>query len=120
MFHLLKLLSLHEIASSQTDQAKRVSRSSDETWYCREYWNGDSRDGQYSNGDGYHYFEMRGDGVVQKAFEYYETDDGEERTTEVPELVGINWFDFFGFEDEELLESVPEHEFAYIESLLKK
>ncbi|KAB8030827.1 hypothetical protein [Fluviispira multicolorata] len=99
---------------------KRTKRQIGDIWYCREYWSGDSRDGQYVNGDGYHYFEMLGDGFVQKAFEYYETDDGEEKVTPTPELVGINWFEFFGFEDEELLEEVPEHEFIYIEQLIKK
>ena len=97
----------------------RKKRKNDEIWYCREGWNGDSRDGQFINGDGYHYFEMKGDGNILKAYEYYETDDGDEHVTSVSELVGINWFTFFGFEDEELLEIVPEHEFNYIEQLLK-
>ena len=78
-----------------------------------------NRDGQYANGDGYHYFEMKGQGLIIKAIEFYETDDGEEHTTEVPELVGLNWFGFFGFEDDEILEAVSPHEFSYIESLLK-
>lgn len=98
----------------------RPVRRPDEIWHCREYWSGDSRDGQFTNGDGYHYFEMKGSGLIIKALEYYETDDGEERSTEVPELIGINWFEFFGFDDDELLENVPEHEFAYVEGLLKK
>ena len=97
----------------------RVIRHADDIWFCREYWNGDSRDGQYLNGDGYHYFEMKGDGNVVKAYEFYETDEGEEHVNAVPELTGINWFEFFGFEDEELLEAVPEHEFHYIEGLIK-
>lgn len=97
----------------------RKTRKNDEVWYCRECWNGDSRDGQYMNGDGYHYFEMKGDGNVVKAFEFYETDDGEEHITLVPELIGINWYSFFGFEDDELLEIIPEHEFVYIEQQLK-
>jgi hypothetical protein len=63
---------------------------------------------------------MRGDGVIVKALEYYETEDGEERTNEVPELVGINWYEFFGFDDDELLEDVPEHEFTYVEQLIRK
>jgi hypothetical protein len=100
------------------DEGRR-QRQETEIWYCREYWSGDSRDGHYINGDGYHYFEMQGDGNVLKAYEYYETDDGEERSTAVPELSGINWFTFFGFEDEELLEIVPEHEFHYVEQLSK-
>ncbi|MEN9808684.1 MAG: hypothetical protein RLZZ488_251 [Pseudomonadota bacterium] len=105
----------HTLAS-----AARPRRRPDEIWHCREYWTGDSRDGQYTNGDGYHYFEMRGDGVIVKALEYYETEDGEERTNEVPELVGINWYEFFGFDDDELLEDVPEHEFTYVEQLIRK
>ena len=107
----------HEHTAPSKAQA---SRRPDDVWHCREFWTGDSRDGQFTNGDGYHYFEMKGSGLIIKAFEYYETEDGEERTTEVPELVGINWFEFFGFEDDELLEQVPEHEFAYVESLLKR
>ncbi len=97
----------------------RKQRGENEIWYCREYWNGDSRDGQYINGDGYHYFEMKGDGNVVKAYEYYETDDGDEHSHPVPELTGINWFGFFGFDDEELLEFIHEHEFHYIEGLYK-
>ena len=96
-------------------------READELWYAREYWSGDSRDGQYSNGDGYHYFELKGEGQDLRAFEYYETDDGEEHATELAELVGINWFSFFGFEEaDELLESVAEHEFSHISELVKK
>ena len=96
-------------------------REAGELWYAREYWSGDSRDGQYSNGDGYHYFELKGGGHVLRAFEYYETDDGEEHATELAELVGINWFSFFGFEEaDELLETFPEHEFLHISELVKK
>jgi hypothetical protein len=97
----------------------RKDRKIDEVWYCREYWSGDSRDGHYINGDGYHYFQMMGDGNILKAYEYYETDDGEEKATYVPELIGIHWFSFFGFEDEELLESVAESEFLEVEHLAK-
>lgn len=103
--------------NNQPLDISRNDRKPDEVWYCREYWTGDSRDGKYQNGDGYHYFEMKGPGHVLRAFEYYETDDGEERATSVPELVGINWFDFFGFEDEELLEPVALREFLYVEQL---
>ena len=95
-------------------------RQPDAIWYCREYWSGDSRDGQYTNGDGYHYFEMKGQGNIVRAYEYYETDEGEEQATVLPELVGINWFSFFGFEDEELLEPVAEHEFHYVEQMANK
>lgn len=108
-------------SDNKSPSLSRRPKEPDALWYCREYWNGDSKDGQYTNGDGYHYFEMRGDGKITKALEYYETDDGEERAIELPELVGINWYKFFGFDDDdELLESVPEHEFSYIEQLQKK
>ncbi len=95
----------------------RKHHADDAIWYCREAWFGDSRDGQLVNGDGYHYFQMRGSGIIEKAIEWYETEDGEEHTTDVPELTGINWFEFFGYEDDELLESIPAHEFAYVEQL---
>ena len=105
------------IVMGSYDHAKKYGP--EELWYCREYWSGDSRDGQYTNGDGYHYFEMKGEGVIQKALEYYETDDGDERACEVPELLGSNWFSLNGFDEElELLEIVPAHEFHYIEGLL--
>ena len=87
--------------------------------FCREYWTGDSKDGQYINGDGYHYFQMKEDGLVIDAFEYYETDDGEERSTSLPEFTGINWFEYFGFEDDELLEEVSQQEFEYIKEIAK-
>jgi len=104
--------------NAQAQSPEQQSRRNDnEIWYCREYWTGDSRDGTYLNGDGYHYFEMKGRGTVLRAFEYYETDEGEEHAMAVPELAGINWFDFFGFEDEELLEQVALREFLYVEQL---
>src|SRR5690348_11438854 len=86
-------------------------------WYCRECWNGNSRDGLFTNGDGYHYYEMLGDGTIQKAFEYYETDDAEERVTPLTDFIGMNWFEIFGAHDEEILESVSEYEFCKIVSL---
>jgi hypothetical protein len=98
----------------------RKKRKSDEIWYCREGWNGDSRDGQFINGEGYHYFEMKGDGHILNAFEYYETDDGEEKASIVPELIGINWFTFFGFEDEEILDILKEYQFRRVEEIAKK
>lgn len=117
----MHLSSAQQLNHEATNSGKaKPKRHAEEIWHCREYWTGDSRDGQFTNGDGYHYFEMKGGGTITKALEYYETDDGEEHSTEVPELVGINWFEFFGFEDDELLEIVPEHEFAYIEGLMKK
>jgi hypothetical protein len=100
--------------------SKQPSRDPDVIWHCREYWNGDSKDGHLINGDGYHYFEMKGNGYILRALEFYETEDGEEKSTELPELVGLNWFQFFGFEDDEILEGIAAHEFFHVESLLKK
>jgi hypothetical protein len=88
-----------------------------ETRFCREYWTGDSKDGQYTNGDGYHYYEMQSNGDVLDAYEYYETDDGEEHVSHLPELIGVNWFQYFGFDDDELLEAVAEQEFEYVRNL---
>jgi hypothetical protein len=93
--------------------------TAEETRFCREYWSGDSRDGQFTNGDGYHYFHMRPDGFVLDAYEYYETDDGEERATRLAEFIGLNWFETFGFEDDELLEAVTRQEFEMIRELVK-
>ncbi len=107
---------------SNNHQGDVKNISEDDIWYAREYWSGDSKDGMYVNGDGYHYFEMRGKGNIQKAFEYYETDDGEEKVTDLSEFVGLNWFKTFGYEEDEsdVLEYIPEHEFNYVEGLLKK
>lgn len=93
------------------------SETASKTRYCREYWSGDSKDGHYLNGDGYHYFEMKPSGVVLDAYEYYETDEGEERSTRLSEFIGINWFETFGFEDDEILEDVPLGEFEYVKNL---
>jgi len=89
-------------------------------WYCKEYWFGDSYDGQYSNGEGYHYFEMQGAGTILKAYEYYETDDGQECVTPLPDFIGLNWFTYFGYEDDELLEPIAEYQFTRMENLVKR
>ena len=93
-----------------------VTRSAHEVWYCKEYWNGDSKDGVYVNGDGYHFYKIEGNGNIIDAFEFYESDDGEERSLHLPDLIGINWYAFFGYteNDSELLEPVPEHAFGHV------
>lgn len=103
--------------NSEASTSARKKHAPDTTWHCREPWFGDSRDGQLINGEGYHYFQMKGDGHIEKAIEWYESDDGEEHTSDVPELVGLNWYEFFGYDDDEILETVPSHEFSYIENL---
>jgi hypothetical protein len=57
---------------------------------------------------------MLGDGTIQKAFEYYETDEAEEHAMPLTELIGVNWFEIFGANDEEILENISEHEFNKI------
>lgn len=88
--------------------------------YCRECWNGNSRDGIFVNGDGYHYYEMLTDGTIQKAYEYYENEDAEEHVLPLSEFIGANWYEIFGANDEEILESVPEHEFNKVMNLASK
>jgi hypothetical protein len=102
---------------AQKSVGTKLASGDGEVKFCREYWTGDSRDGQYTNGDGYHYFQMTQDGAVIDAYEYYETDDGEEHSARLGEFIGINWFDYFGFEDDELLEEVARHEFEMIKDL---
>ncbi len=93
------------------------SRAPHEIWYCKEYWNGDSRDGQYLNGEGYHYFQMKGSGEILKAYEFYETDDGDEKATPLEDMIGLNWFEYFGYKDDELLDIIADHDFFAIEGL---
>jgi hypothetical protein len=106
-------------ADTPEKKAVRTPREPNAIWHCREPWFGDSRDGQFINGEGYHYFSMKGEGTIERALEWYESDDGEEHVADIPELIGVNWYKFFGFEDDEILETVPAHEFMHIENLLQ-
>ncbi len=87
--------------------------------YCREFWFGDSRDGQLIGGEGYYYYEMLASGEILCAYEFYETDDGEERILELADMVGVNWYQCFGFEDDEILDAISPYEFTYIQGLVK-
>lgn len=89
-----------------------------EPLYCRETWSGDSRDGSFVGGEGYHYFKMSPDGQIEEAYEYYETDDGQEVASKVPEMVGVHWLNDLGFEDFETLETIDENEFERIRELI--
>ncbi len=104
-------------ANAKSTLQPEVQMTAKELWFCREFWNGDSKDGQFTNGDGYHYYLMKRGGIIAEAFEYYETDDGEEHVIALPELVGINWFEYFGFDDDELLEEVTEQEFIAVKEI---
>jgi hypothetical protein len=87
--------------------------------YMREYWTGDSRDGHLLNGDGYHYYRMKKELIVE-AYEMYEADDGTEIVSPLPEMMNVDWFKDLGFEDKETLEVVTENEFNRIKSLHAK
>jgi hypothetical protein len=83
----------------------------------KEYWSGDSRDGVLINGDGYHYFRMVEEERIVEAFELYETDDGEEIVTPLPEMVNISWTKDLGFEDLDILDKISREEFQRIKEL---
>ncbi len=85
--------------------------------YSKEYWTGDSRDGAVVNGDGYHYYRMSNKGLIVEAYEFYETDEGEEIVSPLPEMQNVNWQKDLGFEDMEALDSIDEIEFERIRDL---
>lgn len=88
-----------------------------QTLYAREYWTGDSRDGQLVNGDGYHYYEMLEDGKILDAYEVYERDDGTEVVSPMPEMCNVSWLEDLGFEDLEVLDLIKPHEFQRVKAL---
>jgi hypothetical protein len=85
--------------------------------YTKEYWTGDSRDGAVVNGDGYHYYRMSDKGLIVEAYEFYETDEGDEIVSPLPEMKNVNWQKDLGFEDMEALDSIDEGEFERIRDL---
>jgi hypothetical protein len=89
------------------------------TYYCKEYWHGHSRDGAFQNIEGYHYFKLNDQGDILEAFEYYESEDGEEYVVQMLDFVGINWYQDLGYQDDELLEGVSEAEFFMISKLVR-
>ena len=88
----------------------------DET-YAKEYWTGDSRDGVLVNGDGYHYYRMTKAGQILEAYEYYETDDGREFVSPLPEMLNVHWIEDLGFEDFEALDMIKEFDFQRIKDV---
>ncbi len=85
--------------------------------FVREYWTGDSRDGAVVNGDGYHYYRMSKSGLIFEAYEFYETDDGLEVASPLPEMQNVDWMNDLGFEDMDALDLIDEHEFQRIRVL---
>ena len=88
--------------------------------FTKDYWSGDSRDGLVVNGDGYHYFRMEPKGLILEAYELYESEDGEEVVTPLPEMHNISWIEDLGFEDLEVLDKVGEVEFDRIKGLVDR
>jgi len=85
-----------------------------EEFYAREQWFGDSRDGVVTSGQGWHYFRMTKPGKILEAYEVYETDDGDEVVTILPDLVAVDWIQDLGFEDLEALEMVERRTFERV------
>ncbi len=85
--------------------------------FAKEYWAGDSRDGHMINGDGWHYYQMDSSGRILEAFEFYETDDGTEVVSPLPEMKDVSWTADLGFEDLEALDIIKRIEFERIKAL---
>lgn len=88
-----------------------------EETFTREYWTGDSRDGILVNGDGYHFYRMTKAGQILEAYEYYETEDGREFVSPLPEMLHVHWIDDLGFEDFEALDMIKEYDFQRIKEI---
>jgi hypothetical protein len=85
-----------------------------DNFYTREQWYGDSRDGVIMAGEGWHYFRMTKPGTILEAFEVYETEDGEEIVTPLPDMEQVDWLADLGFEDLEALEKIEKRSFDRI------
>ena len=70
-----------DIKSSDTSS----NDSTDSIKYFKEFWTGDSKDGSFCDGEGYHYYRMKNSLIVE-AYEYYENDEGVEVVTPYPEM----------------------------------
>lgn len=102
-----------------TTTPKRITQESADTFvYAKEYWTGDSRDGALVNGDGYHYYRMSPAGLIFEAYEVYETDDGKEVASPLPEMLNVDWREDLGFDDLEALDLIQEDEFLRVRELI--
>ena len=93
---------------------KKEDKQPEKLFFAKEYWTGDSRDGQVVNGDGYHYYLITGRGKILEAFEYYERDDGTSVVSPLPEMLNVGWIDDLGFEDFEVLDEITEDEYEAV------
>ncbi|MBC61436.1 MAG: hypothetical protein CMP11_03185 [Zetaproteobacteria bacterium] len=87
--------------------------------FQREYWTGDSKDGVILSGDGYHFFRMDENGDIYEAYELYESDDGDEVVTPMPELQNLNWFKDLGFDSFEILDRIQKSEFLRVKCFME-
>jgi hypothetical protein len=97
--------------------AAAPAEKAEATMYAKEYWTGDSRDGRVVNGDGYHYYRMADEGLILEAYEFYETEDGMEVVSPLPEMHNVGWKKDLGFEDWDALDIIDEREFERIREL---
>lgn len=88
--------------------------------FAKEYWIGDSRDGNLVNGEGFHYYRMLKSGRILEAYEFYEREDGTEVVSPLPEMKGVDWIKDLGFEDLDILDIVPENEYERIKEITKQ
>jgi hypothetical protein len=113
-----KLLDSSAAPRTPTTATKTAHKVTEEEFYAKEYWNGDSRDGVLVNGDGYHYYRMTKSGKILEAYEYYETEDGQECVCPLPEMMQIHWLEDLGFEDFDALDIIKEFEFMSVKEKL--
>ena len=109
------------IADDKNKNLKNSDQSNNDTSgsikYFKEFWTGDSKDGSFCDGEGYHYYRMKNSLIVE-AYEYYENDEGVEVVTPYPEMHNVDWFQDIGFDNFEALDEVTEQEFNEIKELL--
>ena len=108
---------IDKIDDNNNDYDQDVENNDKDVKYYKEYWTGDSRDGSFCDGEGYHYYKMKGSFIVE-AYEYYEYDDGIEVVSVLPEMKQVDWFKDIGFEDFDILDEVSESEFNSIKKIL--
>ena len=106
-----------KVVGKVTETKLSVATPVGEEKFTREYWTGDSRDGILVNGDGYHFYRMTEAGQILEAYEYYETEDGREFVSPLPEMLRVHWIEDLGFEDFEALDLIKEYDFQRIKDI---
>ncbi len=59
-------------------------------------------------------------GRILEAYEFYETEDGREFVSPLPEMLNVHWVEDLGFEDFEALDIIRETEFQRIKEISAK